>query len=149
MFAKHFLYSGKRPSRPVLIDITKNAQLQLFDYAGYENAIMWSYRPAPIVRREYVEEAARLINEAERPLWYSDKALLGKAEKEFKAFIEKQEYLLPGQSWAYECHPNRSSVGSWYVGDAWKLWPQCVNQWMRCLDCSGYAFWWSCHRPFG
>ncbi|GGC13345.1 acetolactate synthase [Parapedobacter defluvii] len=87
--AFHIARTG-RPG-PVLIDITKNAQLQLFDYEGYKvcNHIR-SYRPKPIVRREYVEQAAALINEAQRPfVLFGQGVILGRAEAEFKAFIEK------------------------------------------------------------
>ncbi len=75
----------------MLIDITKNAQLQIFDYEGYKKCNhIRSYRPNPIVRKKYVEEAAKLINEAERPfVIFGQGVILGKAEKEFKAFIEK------------------------------------------------------------
>jgi acetolactate synthase-1/2/3 large subunit len=74
-----------------LIDITKNAQLQLFEYNGYEKCDhIRSYRPKPIVRKEYVAEAAKLINAAEKPfIIFGQGVILGKAEKEFKAFIEK------------------------------------------------------------
>src|SRR5690606_20783012 len=87
--AFHVARTG-RPG-PVLIDITKNAQLQLFDYEGYKicNHIR-SYRPKPIVRKEYVEQAAALINEAQKPfVLFGQGVILGKAENEFKAFIEK------------------------------------------------------------
>jgi acetolactate synthase-1/2/3 large subunit len=87
--AFHIAKSG-RPG-PVLLDITKNAQLQKFDFAGYKpcNHIR-SYRPKPIVRKEYIEQAAALINSAEKPfvLW-GQGVILGAAEQEFKAFIEK------------------------------------------------------------
>ena len=87
--AFHVARTG-RPG-PVLIDITKNAQLQLFAYAGYQpcNHIR-SYRPKPIVRREYIQQAAALINEAKKPfVLFGQGIILGKAEAEFKAFIEK------------------------------------------------------------
>ena len=49
-----------------------------------------SYRPKPIVRKEYIEEAAKLINEAEKPfVIFGQGVILGKAEKEFNNFIEK------------------------------------------------------------
>lgn len=87
--AFHIAKTG-RPG-PVLIDITKNAQLQLFDFKGYKpcNHIR-SYRPKPIVRKEFVEQAAQLINEAKKPfVLFGQGILLGKAEKEFKEFLEK------------------------------------------------------------
>lgn len=87
--AFHIAKTG-RPG-PVLIDITKNAQLQKFDYEGYEAMNHFrSYRPKPIVRKEYIEEAAKLINEAKKPfvIW-GQGVILGNAEKEFTNFIEK------------------------------------------------------------
>src|SRR6478609_4838469 len=64
VLAKAFYIAGSGRHGPVLIDITKNAQLQLFNYNGYEKCVhIRSYRPAPIVRKKYVLEAARLINE--------------------------------------------------------------------------------------
>jgi acetolactate synthase-1/2/3 large subunit len=85
-----FLAKTGRPG-PVLIDITKNAQLQLFDYIGYRPCIhVRSYRPEPIVRMEYIEKAAKLINEAKKPfVIFGQGILLGNAEKEFQNFIEK------------------------------------------------------------
>src|SRR5262245_60501019 len=68
VMAKAFYIANSGRPGPVLIDITKNAQLQLFSYQGYEPCEhIRSYRPKPIVRKEYVEAAAKLINEAERP----------------------------------------------------------------------------------
>lgn len=87
--AFHIARSG-RPG-PVLIDITKNAQIQKFDFEGYVKCNhIRSYRPKPIVRNEYVEQAAELINQAKKPfvIW-GQGVILGKAEKEFQAFIEK------------------------------------------------------------
>ena len=68
VLAKAFYIARSGRPGPVLIDITKNAQLQKFEYAGYEKCDhIRSYRPKPIVRKEYVEEAAKLINAAEKP----------------------------------------------------------------------------------
>ena len=91
VLAKAFYIAGSGRPGPVLIDITKNAQLQLFDYAGYTKCDhIRSYRPKPIVRKEYIEQAAQLINQAERPfVVFGQGVILGKAEKEFKQFIEK------------------------------------------------------------
>ena len=91
VLAKAFYIAGTGRPGPVLIDITKNAQLQKFDYEGYTKCThIRSYRPKPIVRKEYVEAAAKLINQAKKPfVIFGQGIILGKAEKEFKAFIEK------------------------------------------------------------
>ncbi|MFT3946695.1 MAG: biosynthetic-type acetolactate synthase large subunit [Agriterribacter sp.] len=89
--AKAFYIAKTGRPGPVLIDITKNAQVQQFDYKGYTpcNHVR-SYRPKPIVRKEYIQAAAELINKAEKPfVLLGQGVILGKAEKEFKAFIEK------------------------------------------------------------
>jgi len=89
--AKAFYIAKSGRPGPVLIDITKNAQIQKFSYEGYQpcNHIR-SYRPKPVVRNQYVEEAAALINSAKKPfVLFGQGVLLGSAEAEFKAFIEK------------------------------------------------------------
>ena len=89
--AKAFYIARSGRPGPVLLDVTKNAQLQLFEYAGYEPCThIRSYRPRPVVRPEYVVQAAELINRAERPLiLWGQGVLLGGAEAEFWAFVEK------------------------------------------------------------
>jgi acetolactate synthase I/II/III large subunit len=85
-----YIASSGRPG-PVLIDITKNAQLQQFEYEGYKRCEhIRSYRPYPVVRIKYIQEAAKLINEAKRPfVIFGQGVILGKAEVEFRKFIEK------------------------------------------------------------
>ncbi|MGI4885292.1 MAG: biosynthetic-type acetolactate synthase large subunit [Janthinobacterium lividum] len=89
--AKAFYIARSGRPGPVLVDITKNAQIQAFDAPEYQpcNHIR-SYRPAPVVRPEYIEQAAALINSAKRPfiLW-GQGVVLGKAEQEFKEFVER------------------------------------------------------------
>ena len=88
--AKAFYIAKSGRPGPVLIDITKNAQIQKFDFEGYVPCHhIRSYRPKPIVRPEYIEQAAQLINEAKKPfVIFGQGVILGKAEKEFKSFIE-------------------------------------------------------------
>ena len=91
VLAKAFYIAKSGRPGPVLIDITKNAQIQLFDYEGYTpcNHIR-SYRPKPIVRMPYVEQAAELINKAKKPfIIWGQGVILGSAEQEFKTFVEK------------------------------------------------------------
>lgn len=91
VLAKAFYLARTGRPGPVLIDITKNAQLQKFKYAGYQKCNhVRSYRPKPIIRKEFIEEAAALINAAQKPfVIFGQGVILGKAEKEFKTFIEK------------------------------------------------------------
>jgi acetolactate synthase-1/2/3 large subunit len=91
VLAKAFYIAGSGRPGPVLIDITKNAQLQKFEFEGYTRCDhIRSYRPKPIVRKEYAEQAAQLINEAKKPfVLFGQGVILGGAEKEFRAFIEK------------------------------------------------------------
>jgi acetolactate synthase I/II/III large subunit len=91
VLAKAFYIAKSGRPGPVLIDITKNAQLQKFNYEGYTKCEhIRSYRPKPIVRKEFIAEAAKLINEAKKPfVLFGQGVILGKAEKEFKIFIEK------------------------------------------------------------
>jgi len=89
--AKAFYIARSGRPGPVLIDITKNAQIQKFDFEEYITCNhIRSYRPKPIVREEYVEKAAKLINDAKKPfVIFGQGVILGEAEKEFKDFIEK------------------------------------------------------------
>lgn len=89
--AKAFYIARTGRPGPVLVDITKNAQMQLFDYKGYVPCDhIRSYRPKPNVRKEYIEAAAALINSAKKPfILFGQGVLLGSAEQEFKAFVEK------------------------------------------------------------
>ena len=94
VLAKAFFIARSGRPGPVLIDITKNAQLQQIEYPGYTKCDhLRSYRPKPIVRNEYVEKAAQIINEAKKPfVIFGQGVILGNAEKEFLNFIEKGNF---------------------------------------------------------
>ena len=91
ILAKAFYLAKSGRPGPVLIDITKNAQLQKFDYPGYTTCNhVRSYRPKPIIRKEYIDAAVALINDAKKPMIiFGQGVILGTAEKEFKKFVEK------------------------------------------------------------
>lgn len=91
VLARAFYIARSGRPGPVLIDITKNAQLQMMEDPGYEKCgQIRSYRPKPLVRSRYIQQAAELINGALRPfiLW-GQGVILGGAEQELRAFIEK------------------------------------------------------------
>lgn len=91
VLAKAFYIAKSGRPGPVLIDITKNAQIQKFEFKAYTACQhIRSYRPKPIVRQQYIQEAADLINSAKKPfILFGQGVILGAAEQEFKAFVEK------------------------------------------------------------
>ena len=91
VIAKAFYIAKSGRPGPVLIDITKNAQIQKFNFEGYKKCNhIRSYRPKPIVRPQYIQEAAELINQAKKPfIIWGQGVILGSAEQEFKTFVEK------------------------------------------------------------
>ncbi|WP_442795485.1 biosynthetic-type acetolactate synthase large subunit [Pelobium manganitolerans] len=91
VLAKAFYIASTGRPGPVLVDITKNAQIQMAEYFGYQKCDhVRSYKPKPEIRKSYIEQAAELINKAEKPfVLFGQGILLGNAEEEFKAFVEK------------------------------------------------------------
>ena len=89
--AKAFHIASTGRPGPVVIDITKNAQLQKFDFKGYEKSPhIRSYRTKPKIKMEYLEEASGIINNAQKPfILFGQGVILGNAEQEFRHFVEK------------------------------------------------------------
>lgn len=90
ILAKAFYIARSGRPGPVLVDITKNAQFEEFDFS-YEACVgVRSYNPFPKINTAKVEAAAALINSAKKPLIvFGQGVILGKAEEELKAVIEK------------------------------------------------------------
>ncbi len=88
--AKAFYIARSGKPGPVLVDITKDAQFDMLDYEYKPFEGMRSYSPKYPVDLNQVQEAAKLINSAKKPLiLFGQGVVLSNAEKEFKAFIEK------------------------------------------------------------
>lgn len=88
--AKAFYIAKSGRPGPVLIDITKDAQFQEFDFEYRKCEQVRSYEPIPLLDPGQVEKAAELINLAQRPMiLFGQGVILGKAEDEFREFIEK------------------------------------------------------------
>lgn len=84
-----YIARSGRPG-PVLVDITKDAQFAELDFAYEKCQEIRSYKPVPKLDLSQVKKAADLINAAQRPfILFGQGVILGKAEAEFKAFIEK------------------------------------------------------------
>ncbi|MCE1156861.1 MAG: thiamine pyrophosphate-binding protein, partial [Bacteroidales bacterium] len=77
---------------PVVLDITKNAQFQEFEFEYKPITHIRSYIPIPEVDPVQVKVAADLINSAQRPYaLVGQGVLLSEAEAELKAFLEKAD----------------------------------------------------------
>jgi acetolactate synthase-1/2/3 large subunit len=84
-----FIAKSGRPG-PVLIDITKNAQMEFLDFSYKKCLYFSSYLPEPTPKLHSLKDAASLINNAQKPLViFGQGVILGKAEEEFKLFLEK------------------------------------------------------------
>ncbi|MEQ8578590.1 MAG: biosynthetic-type acetolactate synthase large subunit [Balneola sp.] len=90
VLAKAFYIASSGRPGPVLIDITKDAQFQKFDYSYTCFKKIRSYVSKPEIDPSSIEKAASAINNAKRPLiLFGQGVILANAEKEFKKLIEK------------------------------------------------------------
>jgi len=90
VLAKAFYIAKTGRPGPVLVDITKDAQFELFDFKYEKCTRIRSYVPVPKTDKKALKEAAKLINNAKKPLIvWGQGVILSKAEAEFKAVIEK------------------------------------------------------------
>ena len=90
VLAKAFYIAKSGRPGPVLIDITKDAQFKEFDFSYEKCTHVRSYKPVPETDVSKVEEAAKLINAAKKPLIvWGQGIILGEAEEQLKAVVEK------------------------------------------------------------
>ena len=90
IFAKAFYIAKSGRPGPVLIDITKDAQFELFDYKYSKCKGIRSYNPLPEIDSSCIDNAVKLINKAKKPfIVWGQGVILGNAEDEFKSFVEK------------------------------------------------------------
>ena len=117
ILAKAFYIAKSGRPGPVLVDITKNAQFDELDFEYKKCTGVRSYNPVPQVDQSALEAAAELINTAKKPyIVWGQGIILGKAEEELKAFIEKTgipaAWTIMGESAIPTSHPlNVGMVG--------------------------------------
>ena len=101
----------------VLIDITKDAQFDTFDFTYKQCEGVRSYKPVPKFDANALAEAAKAINNAKNPMIvWGQGVILGEAEEEFKNFVEKSgvpaAWTIMGVSAIPTAHPlNVGMVG--------------------------------------
>lgn len=86
-----YIAMSGRPG-PVVLDFAKNAQVDKMEYTPTKLDYIRSYLPVPEMDMEAVQQAAELINAAERPLVLVGQGVeLGNAQQELRTFIEKAD----------------------------------------------------------
>ena len=117
IMAKAFYIARTGRPGPVLIDITKDAQFETFDYSYEKCSGIRSYTPITTLSNKEVEKAVEMINKSEKPLVvWGQGVILGNAEEELKFFLEKSgipaAWTILGLSAISTDHPlNRGMVG--------------------------------------
>ncbi|WP_411893422.1 biosynthetic-type acetolactate synthase large subunit [Winogradskyella sp. A2] len=117
IMAKAFYIAQSGRPGPVLVDITKDAQFEEFDFKYKKCTKVRSYKAVPDTDISKVKEAAELINTAKKPMIvWGQGVILGGAEEELTAVIEKagipSAWTILGASAIPTAHPlNIGMVG--------------------------------------
>ena len=89
VLAKAFYVARSGRPGPVLVDITKDAQFEYFDFQYEKCTGLRSYQPKPVVDYTKVTRAAKWINEAQKPLLLIGQGIiLSQAEQALCQFLE-------------------------------------------------------------
>lgn len=88
--AKAFYIANSGRPGPVVLDISKDAQVGMAEYVNAPCNFIRSYDPDPEISDEIIKEAASLINSAEHPMILSGHGVtISRAEKELTGLAEK------------------------------------------------------------
>lgn len=84
-----YIAANGRPG-PVVLDIAKDAQVLKSNYSYQKTTFLRSYHPLPEIEEEKIKMAADVINNAKKPFaLVGQGVILGNAEEELRAFLEK------------------------------------------------------------
>jgi len=90
VFAKAFYIANSGRPGPVVIDITKDAQMDLLDFHYEPRPRIRSYKPLPKASPAALHQAAALINAAEKPMILAGHGIqIAHAQKAFRTFVDK------------------------------------------------------------
>lgn len=90
IFAKAFFIANSGRPGPVVIDVTKDAQNEIFEFEYTKCTQIRSYHPLSKINFEDVKAAAKMINESKKPMILAGHGIqIADAQKEFKNFVEK------------------------------------------------------------
>jgi acetolactate synthase-1/2/3 large subunit len=117
VFAKAFRIANSGRPGPVLIDITKDAQINTFDFKYQKQVTIRSYIAKPPLDHGKIKAAADIINAAEKPLILAGHGIhISNARASFIKMVEKSGIpvgcTIHGLSTIPEDHPlNRGMLG--------------------------------------
>ncbi len=90
VFKKAFYIANSGRPGPVLIDITKDAQLAMVDFVYPKDQEIRSYIPYNKVKKSQLKAAAELINGAKQPMILAGHGIhIAHAQEIFKEFVDK------------------------------------------------------------
>jgi acetolactate synthase-1/2/3 large subunit len=90
VMARAFYIANSGRPGPVLVDITRNAQVELVDFEYFKNPPIRSYHPNPKPNPVAVQSAADLINQAKKPYILAGHGIqIAGASDIFRQFVEK------------------------------------------------------------
>ena len=111
-----FIAKSGRPG-PVVLDFTKNAQVEMVDFEPVVIDFIRSYDPLPDTDRVELQHAADLINASKKPFALVGQGVeLGNAQSELLAFLEKADIpcgrtLLGLSAVPSDCRLNKGMLG--------------------------------------
>lgn len=92
VMAKAFYIAATGRPGPVMIDITKDAQFGKLKWHYEKCTKIRSYFPYPKIQEEYIDQAAKLINEAKKPLLIAGQGvLISNGENELEELVTKAD----------------------------------------------------------
>jgi acetolactate synthase I/II/III large subunit len=90
VMARAFYIANSGRPGPVLVDITRNAQIEMVDFEYIKNPYIRSYHPNPKPNLAVVQAAATLINQAKKPYILAGHGIqIAGASDIFRQFVEK------------------------------------------------------------
>jgi acetolactate synthase I/II/III large subunit len=115
--AKAFYLAKTGRPGPVLVDITKDAQNEKFDFKYKVCNYLRSYNPHINLHQRAVDSAAIMINHAEKPLILAGHGiLLSGAEKELRDFAEKTGIPVAVTLLGLSCFPSGHRLYAGFLG---------------------------------
>lgn len=117
VFAKAFYVANSGRPGPVIIDITKNAQLEKFDFHYEKHGKIRSYHPNPKPSQKALQDAADLINQSKKPLILAGHGIqIAQAHDVFREFVEKTGIPFACTLHGLSCMPSNHPLHTGMLG---------------------------------